>query len=82
MAKGCVDNGMDSGADESGVERPCQGDIRGSLDDGAAVGEQGEGVGWPLKAKEEIVEADDAVGGKAGAHGGEVDGTVVLVDLD
>ncbi len=41
--------------------------------------------GGRAEAEEEIVEAevvDVAVGGEAVAHGGEVDGAVVLVDLD
>ena len=39
-------------------------------------------MGRALEAEEEIVEADGAVGAEAVAHGGEVDGAVVLVDLD
>ncbi len=39
-------------------------------------------MGWSLEAKEQIVGADGSVGGEALAHGGEVDGAVVLVDLD
>ena len=70
-----------SGTDESGVEGTGKSDVGGALDEGAAVGEEGEGVGWALEAEEEVVEADGAVGSEAVAHGGEVDGTVVLVDL-
>jgi len=39
-------------------------------------------VGRVVEAEEEIVEADGSVGLKAVAHGGKVDGAVVLVDLD
>jgi len=35
-----------------------------------------------FEAKKEVVEADGAVGLEASAHGGEVDGAVVLVNLD
>jgi hypothetical protein len=71
-----------SGADEAGVEGAGEGDVGGALDEGAAVGEEGEGVGWAFEAEKQVVEADGAVGGKAVAHSGEVDGAVVLVDLD
>jgi hypothetical protein len=70
------------GADEAGVEGAGEGDVSRALDEAAAVGEEGEGVGWVLEAQEEIVETDGAVRGETSAHGGEVDGTVVLVDLD
>jgi len=71
-----------SGADEAGVEGTGQGDVGGSLNDGAAIAEEGEGVGRALKAEEKIIEADLPMGCEAVAHGGEVDGTVVLVNLD
>jgi hypothetical protein len=71
-----------SGADEAGVEGAREGGVGGALDDGAAIGEEGDCVGWALEAEEKIVEADGAVGGKAVAHGSEVDRAVVLVDLD
>ncbi len=48
----------DSGADEARVEGAGDGDVGGALNDGAAVGEEGEGVGRTLEAEEEIVEAD------------------------
>ncbi len=48
----------DSGADEAGVEGAGEGDVGGALDEGAAVGEEGEGVGRTLEAEEEVVEAD------------------------
>jgi len=71
-----------SGANESGVEGAGEGDVGSALDEGAAVGEEGEGVGRTVEAEEESVEADGTVRGEAVAHGGEVDGAVVLVDLD
>lgn len=39
-------------------------------------------MGRSLEAEEEIVGADVAVGCEAGVHGFEVDGAVMLVDLD
>src|ERR1700723_4306672 len=54
-----------SGADEAGVEGAGEGDVGGALDEGAAVGEESEGVGWAFEAEEKIVEADGAVGKEA-----------------
>ena len=71
-----------SGAYEAGVEGAGEGDVGGALDETAAVGEEGEGVGWPIESEEEVVEADFSVREEAVAHGGEVYGAVVLVDLD
>ena len=39
-------------------------------------------MGWAVEAEEEIVETDGTVGLETVAHGGKVDGAVVLVDLD
>ena len=39
-------------------------------------------MGWAVEAEEEIVEADGTVGLEAVTHGGEVDGALVLVDLN
>jgi len=69
-------------SDEPGIKRAGEGDIRCALNDGAAIGKEGDGVGWPLEAEKQIVEADIAVGSQAGAHGGEVDRAMMLVDLD
>ena len=71
-----------SGADEAGVQGAGEGDVGGALNDGAAVGEEGKGVGGTLEAEEEVVETDVAVRAEAVAHGGEVHGTMVLMDLD
>src|ERR1700722_5959278 len=71
-----------SGADEAGVEGAGEGDVGGALNDGSAVGEEGKGVGRALEAEEKVVEADVAVRAEAVGHGGEVHGTMVLVDLD
>ncbi len=74
-----------SGTDEAGVEGAGDGDVGGALDEGAAVGEEGEGVGAAAEAEQEIVGAeglDVGVGLEAGFEGGEVDGAVMLVDLD
>jgi hypothetical protein len=71
-----------SGADEAGVKGASERGVGGSLDDGAAVGEERDGVGRAVEAEEKIVEANLAVWAEAVAHGGEVYGTVMLVDLD
>ena len=55
------------------------------MDEGATIGEQGEGEGAAAEAEQERVGANVRyirVGGERGLQGGEVDGTVVLVDLD
>src|SRR5277367_1827858 len=73
------------GADEASVEGAGEGDVGCALNEGAAVREEGEGVGAALEAEEEFVEAevvDVGVRQEAVAHGGEVDGAMVLVDLD
>jgi hypothetical protein len=62
-----------------GCARLCVG---GSLDDGAAVGEEGKGVVAALETQEKIVALDVAVRGQALFHLGEIDGTGTLVDLD
>ena len=72
----------ESGADEAGVEGAGEGDVGCALDETAAVGEEGKGVGRAVETEQEVVEADGTVWLEAGAHGGEVDGAVVLVDLD
>ncbi len=59
----------DQDADEAGVEGAGEGDVGGALDDGAAVGEEGEGVGSAAEAEEEVVGAevlDVGVLGEAG----------------
>jgi len=73
-----------SGTDETGVEGAGKGDVRGALDDGATVGEDGEGVRAAAKTEEEIVGAEVlnvCVTGEAGAETGEVYGAAMLVDL-
>ena len=44
---------MASGADEAGIEGAREGDVGGALDEGAAVGKDGEGVGRALKAQQQ-----------------------------
>jgi hypothetical protein len=72
-------------ADKAGVEGTGDGSVSGSLDEGAAIGEEGEGVGAAAESEQEVVGAeglDVGVGLEAGFEGGEVDGAAVLVDLD
>ena len=74
-----------SRAHEPGVERARDGDVRCALNDGAAVGEDGDGVRASAKAEQQIVGAqvgDLFIGGEARTHGGEVHGPVMFVDLD
>ena len=73
------------GADEARVERAGDGDVGGSLDDGAAVGEEGDGVRAAAEAEDKVIGAKGLnirVNAEAGLEGSEVDGAVVLVDLD
>ena len=73
-----------SGADESGVEGARDGDVGGSLYDGATVGEEGEGERTAAEAENKVVAAESLnvrVSAETGLERGEVDGPVVLVDL-
>lgn len=73
-----------SGTDETGVEGAGDGDVSSALDDGSAVGEEGESERATTEAEDEIVAAEILnvrVSAEAGAEGGEVDGTAVLVNL-
>ncbi len=81
---GRIGEGADRGSatEEASVEGAGEAGVGGALDEGAAVGEDGEGVGRVGEAEEEAVGADVAEGLEAGLQGGEVDGVVVLVDLD
>ena len=47
-------------AEEAGVEGAGEAGVSGALDEGAAVGEDGEGVGVVIEAEEEAVGADGA----------------------
>ena len=72
-------------ADEAGVEGAGEAGVGGALDEGAAVGEDGEGVGRVGEAEEEAVGAcvlNLAEALETGFQLGEIQGVVVLVDLD
>src|ERR1035437_8982896 len=74
-----------SGADKTGVKGARHGDVRGPLNDGSAIGEEGESVRPAAEAQQEVVGAevyDVGMGCEAGTHGGEVDRAGVLVGLD
>jgi hypothetical protein len=73
---------MPSGTYEAGIQRTREGYIGGSLNEGAAIGEESNRVGWSFEPQEEIVETDVAVWGETVAHGVEVDWAMMLVDLD
>lgn len=68
--------------DEAGVKGAGESDVGCALDDGAAIGEESEGMGRTLEAEKEVIETDVAMGCEAIAHGIEIYGTVVLVDLN
>jgi hypothetical protein len=72
---------MSSRTYEAGVKGTSEGYICCALNEGAAVGEQSDGVGWTLEPQKEVIEADIAVGSETIPHGVEVDGTMVFVDL-
>ena len=73
---------MSSRTYEAGIEGTGEGYIGRSLNEGAAIGKESDGVGRALEAEQEVVEADDSVGGETVAHGCEVHRAMVLVDLD
>src|SRR6185437_7941908 len=63
--------------------RECgRGRYRCALDERAAVGEEGEGVGAAAELEQQPVLADIAVGTEAVGSGGQVDGAMMFVDLD
>jgi hypothetical protein len=82
ISKELAKSDFDSRSDEARVEGACQRHIGGALNDGAAIGEEGQGVGAALEAEKKIVEPDLSVGREAIAHGSEVDGTMMLMNLD
>ena len=57
---------MGLAAEEAGVEGAGEAGVGGALDEGAAVGEDGKGVGVVGEAEEEAVGADGAEGTEAG----------------
>src|ERR1700679_3174267 len=71
---GCRARMMLSGTDETGGGGGGNGDVRGALEGGGAVGEKSEGMWRALESEKKVVEADGAVRGEAVAHGDEVDG--------
>ena len=73
---------ISSGAYKASVKGTGEGYVGCALNEGAAIGEESDGVGGPLETEEKVVEADFAMDCKAIAHGGEVDRAVVFVNLD
>jgi hypothetical protein len=73
---------MPSRTYEASVEGTGEGYIGRSLNESAAIGEERDGVWWSLEPQEEVVETNISVWGEAVAHGVEVYGAMVLVDLD
>ena len=66
----------------SGIEAAGYGCVCGAFDDGSAVGEQGHLVGVGPEFQDEIVVSHRAVGFKAGAYFGEIQGAMAFVNLD
>jgi len=76
---------LPSRADKAGVEGTGERDVGCASDDGAAIGEEGEGEGAAAKPEQEVIGAevvDVGMAGEAGLHGGEIQRAVALVDLD
>ena len=76
---------MNLGADEASVQGSRVGGVGGSLNDSASVGKDGNGVLAATEAEEKIIGAEVVeigVMSEAVAEHGEVDGAMVLVDLD
>jgi hypothetical protein len=71
-----------SGAYEAGIQAAGLGDVGGSLDQGAAVGENGDDVIAALESKQKVVEADLAVGLESCFHFREINWPVVFMNLD
>lgn len=69
-------------SDVAGVEGSGLGGIRGALDDGAAVGEEGQLVRLTGEFQDIFVVADSSVRLQAGGHAGEVYCLMAFVDLD
>ena len=67
---------------EACIERACEADVGGALDEGAAIGEDREGIGRVFKTEQQAIRADLAERCETFAEGDEVQGTVVFVDLD
>jgi len=66
---------------KSRIERSSHRRVGRSLNDGAPVGKQCHRVRRTFEAKQEFVEADLTVRRQPLAHGCEVDGSMMLVDL-
>ena len=73
---------ISSGAYKASVKGTGEGYVGCALNEGAAIGEESDGVGGALETEEKVVEADFAMDCKAIAHGGEVYRAVVFVNLD
>src|SRR5512138_3962640 len=67
---------------ETRVEAARDCGIGGALNDGAAVGEEGDFVGLVPELEHEFVVAHGAVDLQPGAELGEIDGPLAFVDLD
>src|SRR5581483_8947096 len=66
----------------SGIQAAGDGGVRGALDDGAAVGEESQLVGFTPEFQNEVIVPDSAVRSQAQLHFREVDRAVAFVNLD
>jgi hypothetical protein len=69
-------------ADESRVQAAGKRDVSCSLNDGAAVWEEGESVLSAPEAEQQVVAQDVTVRTETVLHFGEIDGAGALMDLD
>ena len=77
--------GSPSSADEAGVEGAGEAGVGGALDQGAAIGEEGDCVWAAAEAEKEGVGTqvlDVGVGGEAAVEAREINEAVMLVNLD
>lgn len=70
------------GADETGIERARHRYIGRALDDRSTIREKCKCVWLPLKSKQQVIESNPSVGRETVTHRSEVDGAVMLVNLN
>src|SRR5271163_1891408 len=70
-----------SRSDVAGIEAPCDADVGGALNDGAAVGENHQVVGVEGDAQREFVGANRREFSEATRQLGQIEGPVAFVNL-
>ena len=81
FARGWLHAGQESDAYKTSVEGAGEASIRGSLHQGTAIREDGEGVFAAAEAHQHAVHPDVSEGAKAGGKRGQIDRAMVFVDL-